>query len=547
MFQDQVFDRIGTRIVDIRAWSYSSNPSFSFHYFGNSDVCQRIRTELSTRLIPSNEEFGEFFRRYGGHFAGIIETESEVIGFVDTIRSVPVFYRVDGREILVSNSARSLCEAHLTSDYCGDGLNDLVGGGYVTGKDTVIKNVFQLRIGELIRLDKCTGKVRLFRYYRYLPRCDLGVGVDTLKRNLGVVIDDIFSDLAKDLSDRTIWVSLSGGLDSRLILSKLHEHGHKGLRAFSYGAKSNEDVRRAQIVASRLKIPWIYLPTRWKWFADDEVFRKLSAYWDYADGLASFPIGAWHEPLSQLVLRKHMTQSDIVINGQSGDFISGGHIPEVFREGTHRGSDLLDEIIRKHFALWVVPVLDIDLKRIRKRISEQLGVDESDYLSNFQAASLYETWEFEERQAKFVVNGQRLYDWHGLQWALPLWDFRLIEFFETVPLALKFEQTLFKDYLEDYNYFDLFGRALPEGDGLRIVERLVGISGSALKASGVVKWGNRLVKLSGYWGKYDYQYQMYGFRHFWTHVDHVTAPPQARGVTALGVAKWLQKNHLISN
>ncbi len=146
------------------------------------DFGRRLRTELDFRKTLSNKDFENLFTGYFGHFAGIIETEFEVIGFVDPIRSVPLFYRVDEGTIVVSNSARALSEGQVAKHYCQEGLFELVSGGYVTGRNTIRENLFQLRAGELIRIDKSAGRAALSRYYRYLPRLDSHVNSDTLKK-----------------------------------------------------------------------------------------------------------------------------------------------------------------------------------------------------------------------------------------------------------------------------------------------------------------------------------------------------------------------------
>ena len=46
-------------------------------------------------------------------------------------------------------------------------------------------------------------------------------------------------------------------------------------------------------------------------------------------------------------------EDSLFVNGNSGDFISGGHIPkELFNKTKIKEYDLIDLIIKKHFCLW---------------------------------------------------------------------------------------------------------------------------------------------------------------------------------------------------
>ena len=71
--------------------------------------------------------------------------------------------------------------------------------------------------------------------------------------------------------DKTIYIPLSGGLDSRLIIAKFHEKNIKYIKSFSYGLKNNSDALIAK-VADHLDIKWDYI-----WF-DKIKFRKLYSF-----------------------------------------------------------------------------------------------------------------------------------------------------------------------------------------------------------------------------------------------------------------------------
>ena len=65
---------------------------------------------------------------------------------------------------------------------------------------------------------------------------------------------------------------------------------------------------------------------------------------------------------------------------------------------------------------------------------------------------LYEYAEFQDRQCKYVITGQRIYEFLGHEWRLPLWDKAYLDFFEGVPLEGKVGQRLYADMLTEQNW-----------------------------------------------------------------------------------------------
>jgi hypothetical protein len=95
--------------------------------------------------------------------------------------------------------------------------------------------------------------------------------------------------------------------------------------------------------------------------------------------------------------------------------------------------------------------------RIRESVG---GIEENP--SKERIIALYEQWECQERQLKFVVNGQRMYEFFGYpNWHLPLWDRALMDFWSTVPFAMKYKQKLYKRYLAEWDYRGLFSGPVP--------------------------------------------------------------------------------------
>ena len=66
--------------------------------------------------------------------------------------------------------------------------------------------------------------------------------------------------------------------------------------------------------------------------------------------------------------------------------------------------------------------------------------------------ALYEYLEMTNRQIKWVIKRQKIYDFFSLSWALPMWDVDFMSFWERVPLQHKLQQNLFVEMLHEQNW-----------------------------------------------------------------------------------------------
>ncbi|MEA2452263.1 MAG: hypothetical protein QOG04_973 [Actinomycetota bacterium] len=517
-------------------WRTSRRGAAFVHIHGDSEQLRDVMELFGSKALDL-EEIGKRLAKTHGSFSVVVQSKDFLFAAVDRVRSRPLFYTRGRTGICVSDSARHVQEATSDRSLDFDALLEMALAGYASRDRTAYSNVRQLRAGELI-YEPETKDVTQHRYGDYRPAPDSTITRSDIVDALDVAVNAIFAELVERANGRPIVVPLSGGLDSRLVLAKLNQLDYAPLLAFSYGPPGNHEAAMAADVAEILGVDWTFYPSpggRRARAAFSSSARQL--YWRYSDGLSSIPVMTEFQGFLAARAAGRLPDDCIVINGQSGDFITGGHIPPSLATSRAPSEvDLYEAIIGKHYSLWAHLKTPTNLERVRELIASVLPTPATDG-DGSQLCSLYESWEFEERQCKYVINQQRLYEYLNLDWELPLWDGRLIDLFEQVPVEEKFEQRAFLEYLStvgDYKgVFSRFGRATwswrPSFRWVVPVGRAVGaVRGADSKA----RWYARM----RYFGSESNQFAMIGPRAYrsWT--------GDMRNPAAAFARIWFQEN-----
>lgn len=437
-------------------WKSKKLNGINIKYIGRYKSVEKLLNNLQEDDLPSVLKIKEITKSMTGNFAAVIETDNWLLALVDRISGYRLYYRTSENGCVLSNSPRQLIQKQQNLlNPIKESITELKMLGYLSGNRTMDKDIFQMQAGEFLICNKQSSSYLIDNYYKFYSNNTRAQHNSSLIEELDDITNSIISRNIQDANGRVIWVPLSGGLDSRLIVCKLKELGYDNIRTYSYGMVGNFDAMRAKYVASTLGLSWDFLPTTpqesRKYFLSNE--RKK--YWDFADGLSVVPNLHGMFALNSLIESKKMTVGDVLINGQSGDFITGQHIPKL---GKHEASNdlLLNRILEKHYSLRKSLFLSSEsLSLMKSRVEESLGKLKD--VDNYQDLSKsYEYWEWKERQAKRVVNGQCNYDYFGLNWELPLWDLEYLEFWENLPLSQKLDRNLFVEYLKKNNFYGLF-------------------------------------------------------------------------------------------
>lgn len=403
-------------------------------------------------LTPQTaEEWVCILERMNGFFAIFRMVDDRLVAAVDRIRSIPLFYGVsDGVTYFGDN-------AEWVRQRIGDDQTDPVSReefeltGYVTGSETLYPNVRQLQAGEVLLIDEKNGMpvLKTYRYYRFLHNRTEQTRESQLRERLDIVANNSVRRLAEYANGRQIVIPLSGGYDSRLIATLLKRIHYDNVLTFTYGTLGNRESACSQRVAHSLNYPWHFVEysrEKWRMAWNTEARRQYSRW---ASGLSSLPHLQDWLAVREMQKQRCIHNDCVFAPGHSGDFVAGSHIPsEVFVATTGNRDSMAEMIFRNHYNIQPIKTSFESeskgnwLKRILDRCEANL------ILTPFDMANYFEKWDWQERQAKYIVNSVRVYEFFGYDWWLPLWDSEFISFWQDVPLELRKGRRWYINYVE---------------------------------------------------------------------------------------------------
>lgn len=525
-------------------WNHINEGSLNLYYKNNKAFNNTLLDIIKHSASHENliKELSAELSQKIDFTSGICENDSYTISWVDHVRSIPVFYSHIDQSLLISNNPRSIRQEADLSKFDKESELEFSMSGYVTGNKTILENLNILQPGEFLVWNKEVKELSIIRYFQYTPEFPENDNSEINKKQLGNIIDRIIKKIIKRAAGKTIWVPLSAGLDSRIVLCKLCEYGYENIQTFTYGPKYNFEAKYAKKIAQTLNVPWqeIVLPdhTIRKYFEDD--VRK--EFWQYADGLKTIPCMREYSAVRYLHDNGLAKPGDIFINGQTGDYLTGGHIPNSWCDHTPKSSEeFFTQLINKHYDLWFNLKSEDNLRSIEKPIEKLLPHNWKSNLTGLDLAQYNEMWEYDGRQVCYVINGQRVYEFFGYNWELPLWDKELVDFYQAVPIHQKMEQSLYKDYLKEYNYKGLFPSKDPyiwrwPANMLWVVilARATGlIKGKKAKQEFYARMRNK--------GHYANQYKFFSQKY------HNETYNKCRSIISLYVPVWQSENNKSSN
>ena len=394
-----------------------------------------------------------------GFFAIVWTLPAYTVLITDIVRTYPLFFLVSKDRFIIRDSLPT--KIGLEEDVCS--IIEFMLTGFVSGFNTTWKNVFQVQAGEVVVLHHNSSEISrvCYNFFNPLhPKVIKGVyEEEEFISKLDYTLSLVTERLVKYLNGRTAVVPLSGGWDSRTIILHLKRWGYPRVVAFSYGKEGNQESVIAAEVARQLGVEYVFMPYQvddWRALSESSLYLD---YLMYAHNSVSVPHIQDLLAIFQMVRRGIVVSGDaVVIPGHSADFVAGSHLRS--DHGLIRNiEELVKAIFAKHYVLMPPQVavsyilefikpneLEKLLYMVYKKIEKQIKSCYQE-IGFVDPHALLDFWNWRERQAKFIVNSIRVYEYFDLDFWLPLWDVDFVKFWENMPLEWRINRMFYHKYI----------------------------------------------------------------------------------------------------
>lgn len=355
-----------------------------------------------------------------GHWALVELTGPELVISVDRMRSLSLlFARVNDRWVVSDDIETMRAKLPTWEGHC-EQVRIFEHLGYTIGGHTLVSGVYCVEAGEQVIL-RAEGTFTRTTYATYAHTGELTNPQDfgaAFSRALDASIDRLMNVSG----NRQLVVPLSGGLDSRLLLSWLVKRGAPHVTAFTYGVPGSAETAISREVAHSLQIPWFNIDLRGDTMAQAWTSAQGSAFQKATWRGTSLPhIQDWFA-LRQIRRLSLVDDDAIFLPGHT--IVGNMHDDAELLVPGVSPATIAATITRHHGTLQGRPKSLYTLHAFTEAIRSAARHVNFDGSAD-SIVSWVEWFNIRERQAKYINNSMRAYEFFGYTWAAPMLDLQM--------------------------------------------------------------------------------------------------------------------------
>lgn len=416
--------------IFLNSYKHIGTDELNLFYKGDSALEKLL---LQKDIFRSKDLFNKFINdnNIPTPYSIVLITIEEIIIVSDIVRSHPIFYRINGGNINITEDINILEKKKISYN----AVNIFLQAGFSLGQNTIFHNIYGVQAGEILVINKVTTELKSQRYFEFKPnlKAESKSITEFVFEFDALMLDIINKFVTNTPSDKKLIVPLSGGYDSRVIGNYLRKLNVKNVICYSYGSKGNAQATISEKVAKSCEYDWFfveYTEEKWNNLHGNGIIEK---YIDFSFQGVSIPHFQDFLAVYELKQKNIIKEGDIFIPGHTLDMLSGGHFNNLDLACT----DKLTSIKRTSTRHSIVPSSLIQPSYIQALNSIYDTLEIKPVL--FQE---YINWQ--ERQAKFISNSCRVYEFFGFDFYLPFWHIKLANYFLQLDQSNRKERFIFK-------------------------------------------------------------------------------------------------------
>lgn len=414
-------------------WYKDENVHVKGYIFDKHDVFRKgKRLTRYFKSVTNEAEFRKKLTEADGIFSVLIENKERIFASVDRTRTFPLFFLERNRNTVFSDDTYVLREKFRPS-LNELSINEFLCTGYVTGRETLLEDIYQLRAGEYLVFEKKEGLVRHENYFNYTSDETSNKSYEKLEEEFLAILEKTARKLVKTLDGKTAVIPLSSGYDSRLIACLLKRQGYKNVICFTYGKKGSFEVPISKKVADSLGFKWYFVEYTSQLINGYPLKKHFDEYVRYISNHSSIMHLQDYLAVEHFKNNNLIPDDSVFVPGHLGGFVAGNAVNELLRRKSL--SMAVSGIVRKHYILcdWC------EIGIFKEKIASLLP-DGPTYLK-------FEDWDLKERKSKFIINSMRTYEFFGYEHRIPIGDLELLNFFKKLPFNYKLNCKFYEDVI----------------------------------------------------------------------------------------------------
>jgi len=376
------------------------------------------------------------------------------------VTPIKIFYHINSNgEVIVSDDISVLLGQLKSIRLDERALIEFLAFGYTLGDKTLFRRIRFLEAGQVLEYSNGEFTIKDSFIYDITVHESRNLSDLSVREWTEFLWDEslhIFKDLTRAIMNKTVVVPLSSGFDSRFEVVMLKLLGVKNVLCLNYGIRNSWEKNVSQKVAEKLDYEWIFIE-----YTASKFLNIIRKYWfhDYILQASNFlTTPNLQELLSTYEFKNyhlHQKQREVVfIPGHNGGFVSGGHVRYDVLLAKNLSS--LVNIILKHHYIRKLPVPPLVARITCSYVLGLINRLSSLGYRKVDLYRIYEIFDWRERQSKYIISSTKPYEFFGFKYALPLWDKRFVELWNSVPLKWRYRKRLYRFFLSRiFSYFDL--------------------------------------------------------------------------------------------